>query len=102
MKLSTAFHPETNGQSENANQEAEQHLKSYVNHFQDNWVRLLPMREFLVNANILATTKVPLFLATRGYNPKMSFDSVDLSADSMRERISNSTAILIANCIKEV
>ena len=35
-KLSTAFHPETEGQSKNANQEAEQHLRSYVNHFQDN------------------------------------------------------------------
>ena len=32
-KLSTAFHLETNSQSENANQEAEQHLQSYVNYF---------------------------------------------------------------------
>ena len=37
-KLSMAFHPETDGQSENANQEAKQHLRSYVNYFQNNWV----------------------------------------------------------------
>ena len=37
-KLSTAFHPEINDQSKNVNQEAEQHLRSYVNHFQDDWV----------------------------------------------------------------
>ena len=36
VKLSTALHPETDGQSENANQEAEQHLRSYINHFQDD------------------------------------------------------------------
>ena len=102
MKLSTAFHLKTNGQSKNANQEAEQHLRSYVNYFQDDWVGLLSMREFSANTNVSATIKVSLFLATRGYNPRMSFDLVDLSADSIRERIANSTAKLIANCMEEV
>ena len=102
VKLSTAFHPETNSQSENANQEAEWHLRNYVNHFQDNWVRLLPMQEFSANANVSATTKVSSFLAIKGYNPRMRFDLVNLSADSTRERIANSTAKSIANCIEEV
>ena len=101
-KLSTAFYPKTNGQSKNANQEAEQHLRSYVNHFQDDWVRLLPMGEFSANANVSATIKVPPFLATKGYNPRISFDPVDLSTDSTRERITNSTAKSIANCMEEV
>ena len=97
-----AFHPETDGQSKNANQEVEQHLRSYVNHFQDDWVWLLPIGEFSANANVSATTKVPLFLATKGYNPRMSFDPVDLSADSTKERITNSTTRLIANCMEKV
>ena len=101
-RLSTAFHPEIDGQSKNANQEAEWHLRNYVNHFQDDWVRLLPMGEFSANANILATTKVPPFLATKGYNPRMSFDPVNLSADSTKERIANSTVRLIANRMEEV
>ena len=101
-KLSIAFYLETDGQSENANQEAERHLRSYVNHFQDDWVRLLLLEKFSANANVLATTKVPLFLATKGYNPRMSFDPVDLSANSTREKIANSTARLIANCMEEV
>ena len=101
-KLSTVFHLETDGQSEKANQEAEQHLRSYVNHFQDDWVRLLLMGEFSANANVSATTKVPLFLATRGYNPRMSFDPVNLSADFTKEKITNSTATSIANRIEEV
>ena len=101
-KLSTAFHLETNGQSENANQEAKWHLRSYINYFQDNWVQLLPMEEFLANTNILATTKVPLFLAIKDYNPRMSFDLVDLSANSIKEQITNSMARLIANRMEEV
>ena len=101
-KLSTAFHPETDNQSKNANQEAEQHLRSYVNYFQDDWVWLLLIGEFSANANVSATTKVPLFLATKSYNPRMSFNSVDLSADLTRERIINSMAKLIANRMEEV
>ena len=101
-KLSTAFHLETDGQSKNANQVAEQYLRSYVNYFQDDWVHLLPIEEFSANANISATIKVPPFLAIRSYNPKMSFDPVDLSADFTKERIANSTAISIANHMEEV
>ena len=99
-KLSIAFYPETDGQSKNANQEAEQHLRSYVNHFQDDWVRLLSMGEFSANANVSATTKVPPFLATKGYNPKMSFNPVELSVDSTREKITNSTVRSIMNRIE--
>ena len=60
------------------------------------------MGEFLANANVSATTKVPLFLVTRGYNPRISFDPVDLSTDSTKERIANSTATLIVNHMEEV
>ena len=60
------------------------------------------MGEFSANANISATTKVPPFLATRDYNPRMSFDPVDLSIDFTKERIINSMATSIANCIEEV
>ena len=101
-KLSIAFHPKTNGQSKNANQEAEWHLQSYVNYFQDDWVQLLPMGKFSANVNVSATIKVPPFLATKGYNPRMSFDSVDLLANLTREKITNSMAKLIANHMEEV
>ena len=101
-KLSTAFYPETNGQSKNANQEIEQHLKSYINHFQDDWMHLLPMKEFSANANVSATTKVPPFLATKGYNPRISFNPVNLLSNFIREKIANSTATLITNCIEKV
>ena len=42
-KLSSAFHPETDGQTERTNQTLEAYLRHYVNNAQDNWVSLLPM-----------------------------------------------------------
>ena len=101
-KLSTVFHPETDGQSKIANQEMERHLRTYVNHFQNNWVDLLPMAKFAANANPLATTKIPPFQATRGYVPRMSFDPVDLLEELTRERLANTKARSIAADIEEV
>ena len=37
-KLSTAYHPQTDGQTERTNQELEQYLRIYVNHRQNNWL----------------------------------------------------------------
>lgn len=37
-KLPTAFHPETDGQSERSNQDVERHLRTYCSYLQDDWV----------------------------------------------------------------
>ena len=60
------------------------------------------MGEFAANANVSAITKIPPFLATNRYNPKMSFDYVDLSANSTCKKIANATARSIAGRMKEV
>ena len=73
-----------------------------MNHFQNDWVDLLSMAEFAANANLSASTKIPLFQATRGYVPRMSFDPVDLSEESTRERLANSKARSIAADMKGV
>ena len=41
VSLSTAFHPETDGQSENTNAVAEQYLRCFVNYLQDDWKQWL-------------------------------------------------------------
>ena len=38
-KLSIAYHPETDGQTERTNQKLEQYLRMYVNHRQNNWAK---------------------------------------------------------------
>ena len=38
IRLSIAFHPQTDGQTERMNQELEQHLRFFVEHRQKNWL----------------------------------------------------------------
>ena len=69
-KLSTAFHPETDGQTESANAALKQYLRAYVNYQQDNWVDLLPIAEFEANSDRNASSGIAPFLATKGYIPR--------------------------------
>jgi hypothetical protein len=50
--LSTAFHPEINGQMERVNAIMEQYLWAYCNYQQDNWKQLLPIAEFRYNKGL--------------------------------------------------
>jgi len=45
-RMSTAFHPQTDGQTERLNQTIEVYLQAFISRDQDNWVSLLPMAEF--------------------------------------------------------
>jgi hypothetical protein len=45
-KLLTAFHPQTDGQTEIMNQYLDQRLRPYVNYYQDNWSELLPLMDY--------------------------------------------------------
>jgi transposase InsO family protein len=74
LKLSTADHAQTDGQTENANQYIEQRIRPFVNYYQDNWSELLPMVDFASAALPQASTGVPPFLVDRGYYPRTSFD----------------------------
>ena len=47
--LSTAYHPQTNGQMERINQEIETFLKHYVNYQQDDWAEQIVVTEFQYN-----------------------------------------------------
>ena len=46
QNISTAFHPQTDGQSERTNQWLEQYLHFWVNQQQDNWSYYLPLAEY--------------------------------------------------------
>jgi hypothetical protein len=74
IKLSTAFHPETDGQTERFNAELERYLRAHVNYLQDNWVEYLCMAEFAANALPSDSTKISPFFANKGFEPRMSFD----------------------------
>jgi len=68
-KLSTSYHPQTDGQTERMNQTLEQYLRCYVNSQQDNWVRLLPMAQYAYNSTPVESTQVSPFEMTYGLGP---------------------------------
>lgn len=69
-KLSTAFHPQTDGQTKRTNQSLEQYLRAYTSYQQDDWVNHLALAEFTHNNAPSATTRVTPFFANYGYHPR--------------------------------
>jgi transposase InsO family protein len=55
--FSTAFHPQTDSQTERVNQELETFLRAFVNWRQDDWASMLPMAEFAYNSRVHSATK---------------------------------------------
>jgi hypothetical protein len=72
-RMLTAFHPQTDGQTERMNASMEQYLWVFVNHQQDNWVQWLPLAEFTANNGVSETTKCTPFFGVQGTIPRMSF-----------------------------
>lgn len=102
-KLSTAYHPETDGQSEIVNSEMERYLRSYVNYQQDDWVQWLHMAEFAANNSESATTRVSPFFANFGFHPRMSFDAhPPAPAVAPRDRSLRETAESLATKMKNL
>jgi len=74
MKLSTAFHSQTDGQTERMNQELEQYLRFFIEHRQKNWLEWMAAVEFAINNKIHTTTKVSPFMANYGREMRMGGD----------------------------
>ena len=96
LKLSTAHHPQTNGQTEIMNQYLEQRLRPFVNYYQDNWSELLPMMDYAQLTLPHSSIGMSPFEARNGFKARTSFDWTDptsttefptLSSEKARQRI---------------
>ena len=68
--LSTAFHPQTDGQTERVNQTLEQYLRTFSDYYQTNWKSNLALAEFAYNNMTNASTKFSPFFANYGFHPR--------------------------------
>ncbi|RXK41367.1 hypothetical protein M231_01272 [Tremella mesenterica] len=68
--FSTAFHPQSDGQTERVNQVLEHYLRTFCDYDQANWSSLLDLAEFSYNNSVHATTKHTPFEALYGYHPQ--------------------------------
>src|SRR5882724_10561865 len=83
--LSTAYHPETDGQTEWVNQILEQYLGVYINYQQVNWVNLLPLAEFAYNNTSHSATMVTPFFANKGFHPKLEVSLEPVVSDTAHQ-----------------
>jgi hypothetical protein len=89
-KMSTAWHPETDSQTESANTALKQYLRAYVNYEQNDWVDFLPVAEFEANSDKNTLTGMAPFIATKGYLPKSGLEAptrITVTGDAKRESL---------------
>ena len=73
-KISTPYHPQTDGQTERVNQELEQYLRLFIERRQEDWPEWLALAEFAYNNKVHTSTRVSPFFANYGYHPRMGFE----------------------------
>lgn len=74
QKLSTAYHPQTDGNTEVLNQYIDQRLRPFVNHFQDDWSDLLPCIDFAQAILPHSSTGYAPYELELGHKPRLHFD----------------------------
>jgi len=68
--LTSAYHPQTDGQTERQNQTLEQYLRCFCSLEQDDWSLWISTAEFAYNDSVHATTNTTPFQANLGLNPR--------------------------------
>jgi hypothetical protein len=69
-RLSTAFHPETDGFTERMNQELKAYLRCFISYYQNDWEQLLPIAMLAINSRISFVIEFSPFFATHDYDIK--------------------------------
>ena len=71
VHLSTAYHPQTDGQTERTNQEIETYLRIFCANNPHQWSKFLTSAEFQHNSVPHSSTKVSPFSLILGYDPRI-------------------------------
>ena len=84
QNLSTAYHPQTDCQTEWTNQEVKTYLRIYTSYLQDDWANKLCEAEFAINNRQSSTIKQSSFFLMYGQHPytekelQMDYRSTDV------------------------
>ena len=88
QSMSTAFHPQSDGQTERTNRFVEDILRVYVSPAQDDWDVYLPLVEFAINNAYQESVQNSPFFLNYGYHPRTPSD---IAVSSLRGGPLNST-----------
>jgi transposase InsO family protein len=76
-RLSTAYHPQTDGQSEALNRIIEDYLRAYTSEDQTIWAKLLPLAQFAYNNSRNHTTRMSPNRLLHGFDCEIRVDVAD-------------------------
>ena len=74
LKYYTAYHPQTDGQTEVVNRTIGNLLRCLIQDYQSSWDELLPIIEFAYNCSPNRSTKLSPFHVVYGHVPKRPID----------------------------
>ena len=105
QRLSTAYHPQTDGATERMNQEVQTYLRAYVSYTQHDWSDCLAAAQLAINnRDVVSLGGISPFFATHGYhvNPiqiitkqsKISVSTGKERAENFVERLQNVTIFM--------
>jgi hypothetical protein len=89
--MSTAFHPEMDGLSENSNMAVVRYFHGFASHDQANWKDYLPLAEYTYNSSVNHSMKRTPFKLDLGYEAPLP---LKLIADLQRRQTVESTKTL--------
>jgi len=105
LNMSTAYHPEADGQTERANRTLEEMTRAYVNYHQTNWDETLTILEFAYNNSVHSSTGYTPFFLNYGQHPRtpvlsalrINMNSANATAEEMLEQLYESLEVAIKN-----
>ena len=74
-KLSTVFHPQTDGQTKRVNQKLEQYLRIFINHKQKQQPDWLGTAKFAYNNKVYSDTRMSPFKVNYRQDPRIGFET---------------------------
>jgi len=92
LRLFTAYHPQTDDQSERANQNVERYLRFFCSYMQNDWAKLLLMIEFVDNNALFSVIFSTSFFLNKDFHSRMSFELYVIEYESSRERLQTTKA----------
>ena len=89
QNISTAYHPQTDGASERANQSLEQYLRMFCRTQQNNWHTWLPLAQYTKNSWPSTTTKKAPFNLLVGYTPQVHQPTRSTNIPTLEKHLTN-------------
>lgn len=89
--MSSAYHPQTDGNTERVNRVIEDMLRHFIDPSQSNWEQLMPLVEFAINDSYHESIKAIPFMLNYGKRPNLPLDLL-LKKDEVPSQFTSVTA----------